>query len=440
MKRKNILVLYAVICAVLSAAAITALLLNARVSPITDTSKVAVTAFESTATVITLERDEETLRLTTTGDVWVMNGDADIPVRNNDVFSMSSVLSHLTASRTIPVSEISLADCGLEPGLLTVTASNGAGENAIIVLGSLTPSGDTRYLLCGDTVYLVDRETCAKFDKTFNDLLAYDEMPDILPSDLVSLTILRDGKRLELFYDENGFDGAYERCFNWYIGAPFEEPVEADEKNAHSLFYDVTGLYFYDCAAFRPADLSPYGFDAPLCTAEIVWRDDAGDENATTVVFGRETDNGYIYVRLDASDMVLKANASIARQIAYTAASDLLPRQICAVSIDTVTELTVEYSGTTRTFAGTALSAADFTDFYIALCSLTSEERAPDSTPDSPYLTIHFRRNTDHDADMTLTYSPYNEEFYLASFDGRQNQLVSAAMLDAVMELYAEIS
>lgn len=440
MKRKRILILYAVICVILSAAAIIALLLNARTSAKTASAKVTVTAFESPATSLTLERGGETLTLTTTGDVWIMNGDSDIPVRNTDVSSMSSAVSHLTASRTIPASEISLSDCGLEPGELTLTASNGAGESAVILLGNLTPAGDARYLLCDDTVYLVNADTCDRLDKTFEDLLAYDEMPDILPSDLVSLTILRDSQRLELFYDEKGFDGAYEQCFNWYIGSPFAEPVEADEKNAHSLFYDVTGLYFYDCAAFRTADLSPYGFDAPLCTAVIVWHDDTGDENTTTVVFGSETDDGYIYVRLDDSDMVLKANASIAHQIAYTAASDLLPRQVCAVSIDTVTELTVEYMGETRTFAGTALSTSDFTDFYTALCSLTSDERAPDSKPDSPYLTVRFRRNTDHDAEMTLCYYPYNEEYYLASFDGRQNQLVSAEMLDAVMELYTELS
>jgi|GEM_PF-1689899 len=438
--RRQILKLYAVVCTVLVAGAAAAVVWNSRSGSKQETELPVISAFESNATTLTYTRSDETLTLNTTGDAWTMNGDSEIPVNDTLAATVSNTVSHLSAVRSLADEGISLSDYGLEGGgSFSLTASNLAGETVTLVFGDSTPTEEARYVLAGDTVYTVEASLAETVDCDFYDYLAYDEMPDILPSDLVSLTITRKDVRLELGYQAEGVRTAYEEGFYWYIGYPYEEPHEADELNAHSLFYDVTGLYFYECAAFRPDDLSVYGFDTPLCTADIVWRDEHGEEQTTTLIFGNEAEDGYIYVRFEGSDMVLLANASIANQIAYSAAADLLPRQVAAIHLETVTSLTVSTSEGERTFSGEQLQGEAFAKFYEALTALESSARSPEITPDTPVLTVKFSRNTDHDAEMTLIYYAYDEAYYLANFDGRRDQLVEAYMLESVLELYQAI-
>ena len=321
---------------------------------------------------------------------------------------------------------------------MRVTAANPAGETAEFTLGSAVPGADARYLRAGERVFTVKAEYAELFDAGFTDLLRLDAMPDLLPSELVSLLIEHDGFSLELLYDETGRYESYEDIFTWYVGRPYAAPTAADTRRAHALFYDVTGLYIYGCAAYRPESMAEYGFDAPLCRITLRWLE-SGEERTTRVTLGGVTQDGYVYVRFGDSDEVLLANASIARQIAQTVPSDLLPRQVCGVRLGTVTGLRVTAEGSERVFSGEALETPAFRRFYEALTELTSQVSAPDTVPGTPVFSAVFERSTAHDAHMTLAYYPYDDAYYLASFDGRKNQLVERRALDAVLELYAAL-
>ena len=439
MKRRGILILYAAVCVVLSAAAVCAMLLN-RSTPVEAAEAPAVTAFENAVTALEIVRDGETVTLSTTGDVWTMDGDGSIPVNDPRVQKMAVLAANLPAVRSFDAASGSLSDYGLDGSGILVTASNLAGESAVFQIGRETPAGDARYVLCGETVYLADTEDCAAFDYGFLELLAYDGMPDLLPSELKSLRIERGSFELELLYDETGAYPAYEDIFTWFIGRPYDTPVPADTRNAHALFYDVTGLYIYGCAAYRPDDYAAYGFDAPLCTAEVSYTDENGRVQTVRVSFGSTTDDGFCYVRFEDSEQVLLANAAIVQSVAYTVPSDLLPRQVCGILLETVTRLTVTADGETRVFEGEALSGDAFGSFYTALTEIVATDTAPDTAlTDEPILTVAFERSTAHDAEMTLSYYRYDETRALAVFNGRRSQLVESFALDAVLELYAAI-
>ncbi len=440
MKKRGILILYAVICAVLSAAAILTLLLTRNTTSDAVDTDIAVTTFESIPTEIVIEREGETVTLTTSGDVWVLNGDHEIPANQSKADTLASALSHMQAVRELEPAA-SETDYGLDAGI-RVTARNAAGEAAALQIGSLTPGLDARYVLSDDRLYTVEAGIAGLFDSGLLDLLEYDRMPDVLASELVSLLIQRDSFELELLYDEEGQYPAYEHIFDWFIGRPFDTPQAADTRQAHALFYDVTGMYIYGCAAWRPADDAAYGLDKPLCRATVVYRNTDGVTQSTAAIsFGSENADGFIYARFDGSDQVLLVNASIVRQIAYTVPSDLLPRQICGILLDTVTKLTVTTADGTHVFEGKTLADDGFIHTYEEMTAITEADRAPDTSPsEAPVLTVEFERDTDHDAQMTLFYYPYDARYYLAVFNGRKNQLVERQAVDEVLAEFAELS
>ncbi|MEA4822750.1 MAG: DUF4340 domain-containing protein [Clostridiaceae bacterium] len=441
MKRRGILILYAAICGVLSLAAIIAMLATRNESAVETEPVSAVTAFKNAVTSIQLTRAGETVTLSTSGDVWTLDGDGTIPVNGTRIEKMASLASNLTAIRSFAAADGSLSDYGLTDAGISVTASNLAGEQATFRIGYETSAGDARYVLKGNTVYTVDTELCAAFDYGFLDLLAYDAMPDILPSELSSLYVERDGFELELLYDETDAYPAYEAIFDWYVGRPYDTPIPADTRNAHALFYDVTGLYFYGCAAYRPADYAAFGLDNPLCTVAVEYTDEAGTVQSVHLNFGSVTDDGFIYARFDGSNQVLLANAAIAQQIAYAVPSDLLPRQVCGILLETVTHMTVTLDGAVRSFEGDALEDTAFVSFYDTLTAIVASDTAPDTAlSGDPYFTITFERSTDHDSEMTLSYYLYDDAYYLAVFNGRKNQLVDRYALDEALELYTAIS
>ena len=121
--------------------------------------------------------------------------------------------------------------------------------------------------------------------------------------------------------------------------------------------------------------------------------------------------------------------------------SDLLPRQICGILLDTVTKLTVTTADGTQSFEGKALAGDAFVRIYEELTAVTEAERAPDTAlPEEAVLTIGFERDTDHDSQMTLTYYPYDARYYLAVFNGRRNQLVERQKIDTILTEFAELS
>ena len=438
MKKRGIMILYAVICGVLSAAAILTLLLTRSPKPGTAEEAVYATQMESVATELTIQREQESVTLTTTGDVWVLNGDASIPVNDSKAAALASAASHLRAGRALQ--DIGpLSAYGLDRPAVSVTASNPAGETAEIHIGSEVPGQASRYVLSGDTVYTVDADTASGFDVGLTDLLAWDCMPDILSSELDSLYIERGSFELELLYDDTGRYPAYESIFEWFVGRPFETPTAADTRKAHALFYDVTGLYIYGCAAFRPESLAAFGLEDPFFRTTVRYRDTGEDVHETTVAFGDVREDGFIYVRFDDSDQILLANASIAKQIAYTVPSDLLPRQICGILLDTVTRLHITAQAGEAVLEGDALHEKSFVRLYEALTAVVAAATAPDMTPQSdPVLTVEFERNTGHDSHMILQYYPYDDYHYLAVFNGRKNQLADRYELDAILDSLAD--
>ncbi len=437
MTRRRIMILYAAVCGVLTAAAALALLLTRTPADASAEQAVSVTDFGLTAFEISIEHDGETVTLTSENDIWILDGDASAPADQDKAGEIARAVSALPALRAFE------PEAGVDYGFeFSVTASNAAGETAELEIGAEVPGTDARYVRSGGTVYTVGAAYAELFRTDFLSLLEWDSVADFLPGDLVSLCIEHSGFELELLYDESGQYESYEDIFTWFVGRPYDAPEAADTRLAHALYYDVTGLYIYGCAAYRPDSFSGYGFDEPMGRITLIYREEDGAEVTQTITLGGVTEDGYVYVRIDESDEVLLANASIARQLVQTVPSDLAPRQVCGILLETVTRLTVRTADAEeRVFEGSALEEQSFASFYEALTEITSSTRAPDTEiTGSPVLEAVFERNTGHDAQMTLAYYEYSGEYYIASFNGRENQLVSRSVLDEVLELYRALS
>ncbi len=92
------------------------------------------------------------------------------------------------------------------------------------------------------------------------------------------------------------------------------------------------------------------------------------------------------------------------------------------------------------TLDGREIVDSDARKFYYNITSMQQEADADVVAPSAvsgERVTITLHRNTEKFGEMTLTFTPYNMDFYRAEFNGRSDQLVNKR---AVQELISAFS
>ena len=324
--------------------------------------------------------------------------------------------------------------------------------------------------------YIVDGTLASAFALTVADLYEQEEGPQVETSDVDSLALTRSDGTLTLNHRPEGSDASYTDDYTWFADDGNGEQA-ADSTSAQTLVGLVNDVAWASCvdATYEEADAATYGFDVPTLTATLTYTveedeeaEEAG-EDATeadvpaqqtyVLVVGAQAEDGSYYAQPQGSDRVYTLSSSTVEKLLAATAVDLAPDDVILMDWDTVDSIDVTYAGQTRTIVisratddggeeettctvdGVEVLPREIENLTDALDALEAEGEATDSLPEgsAAEISFTFHRSTETYADMTLSLIPYDNSFYLVSFNGQERLLINKNDVADLISLYVGI-
>lgn len=332
--------------------------------------------------------------------------------------------------------------------------------------------------------YIVDGTLASAFALTVADLYEQEEGPQVETSDVDSLALTRSDGTLTLNHRPEGSDTSYTDDYTWFADDGNGEQA-ADSTSAQTLVGLVNDVAWASCvdATYEEADAATYGFDVPTLTATLTYTveedeeagedsdgaedvdaDDATEEDAAAqqtyvLVVGAQAEDGSYYAQPQGSDRVYTLSSSTVEKLLAATAVDLAPDDVILMDWDTVDSIDVTYAGQTRTIVisratddggeeettytvdGVEVLPREIENLTDALDALEAEGEATDSLPEgsAAEISFTFHRSTETYADMTLSLIPYDNSFYLVSFNGQERLLINKNDVADLISLYVGI-
>ncbi len=405
--------------------------------------------------------DEETISLSRQDDTWVNTEDDTMPIDQDKVSTMLSALSSIVSNRKLDTPE-DLSIYGLDTATCEITVTEQDGTEISFSIGDYNSVSGCYYLMYNDTIYLVDETLLSAYSVTTQDLIAYEELPDL--SDTQSMTITSGDNTLTLIHcTENMEEFTYTDSYTWFLEED-DNYTPLSTSAVSSLKSTIAEMEFLSCIAWN-ADaevLEETGLSNPAATVTVQYTEtDSETETETshtlTILLGNYVDES-CYVMLEDSDLIYTVDASVADTLLLLQASSLLPNDICLVTEDSVDTLVITIDGetseinmthetetaedgtsgvtTTSYFDNVELDPESVQSAFDMLNSMSAQGTA-DSTVSQrdTVLELTFYRNTDTFQELTLTFSTYDSASYLVTFQGKSRLLADKSDVRSLMDL-----
>jgi hypothetical protein len=271
---------------------------------------------------IEISYGQEDFRIIQHADGWKLASDADFPLDTPQCTALQNALTSLQAAREVEGGDYKAF--GFEEPLCRICAVDSDGTEYNYILGNRNDYNGLYYLSCGDeTVYMLDAAAAELFFIGSYDLINADKAPDIDEDRVCSLSVQSASGIWNYTLERTETDGStgYQISGSMLDPNAPEHRRPADPDSSVALIQDITLLYLYSCVEYRADDaqkLALYGLSEPAAQATIVYEQE--DENGQAqrlsfrYDFGSQTEDGYIYVRMEGSDMIFLAYYNEAAQ------------------------------------------------------------------------------------------------------------------------------
>ncbi|MCD7756262.1 MAG: DUF4340 domain-containing protein [Firmicutes bacterium] len=361
MKRnqKLLIMLGALVALVCVALVLTDLDLNGEYEEETEAELIEVFSVDADdITALSWTNDDTTLSFTVTEDGWVWDDDPAFPLDSSYLESMAQTVCQIDADREIGEAE-DLSEYGLDEPQCTITVTTADGSTEIW-LGDESTSGGSRYLCLGDSmVYLAEDSLLDAFDYALYDMITVETIPDM--SDISVFQVDALTQTLTLTYQE-GSTLTYSDEYVWFAGEQY-----LDTELTEDFVGSITGLSWLECVNYNAdADaLADYGLDEPTAVVTVSYTQtvetatNETDEDGNTVYTTEELEGTFClhigdygddddcYARIEGSSMVYRIDASISDALLYTTVAELLPDEVLAMDLDTLTAIDLILDGET---------------------------------------------------------------------------------------------
>lgn len=248
--------------------------------------------------------------------LWLWDGNTSLILDNENFAYMSNAFSELTSSIKLEgATESDLDGYGLNTPTAVIKFIDGNGTHTFNVGIKNTYNG-LYYLneaASPSDVYMVDGDILEYFKYTPDGMLKHDILPTPDISDVVSVTVEKDGTTLVYTpVTENIAESETETAdtetsdtvTRWYLSVGEEKLYVGDELSG-GLTQAVTEAEFKDFITYDPETLSEYGLDTPtrITVAYKENTDDSSstDESTVVILLGGASDNGLFYAKLESS-------------------------------------------------------------------------------------------------------------------------------------------
>ncbi len=238
--------------------------------------------------------------------VWHWTGDDDFPVDEEQADNLAQEFADITATRELD--EEDLSEYGLDDSDITIEAVTSGGESYIFTIGDENELTNENYVMIdgSEKIYMVDSSFASAFEKTIDDLLKMEEIPQVTDVNKIHMVIEGDMVK-EYTKSEDG---------TWTDGTQ-----TLDEQKVTSLANKFLNLSWERCENYNADDAikSEKGFDNPYAVVTI-----SGSNDEEAVLLFAKDEYGVLYAKLDGSNMIYNVNLDILDSIDITS-EDLLP-------------------------------------------------------------------------------------------------------------------
>lgn len=372
---------------------------------------------------------------------WLMEEEESFPLDDSKIVSILEGVATLNASRKLEnISDLS--EFGLESPLNTITLTGSDGIITTIEIGEKNTTTNNTYISLNhekNTIYTVSTDFTVLLPESKRDLGGGETFPAIDSSNITSITIEGQNKKVALEVSDDV----------WYVMDEQGNRYSADHTSVSAVETAITGCSYEQLVDYKGENMKPYGLGQPAATICICYREeqeqtDDGEVSAGESVYeekkivlkvGDKDERGNYYVNVDGSKEVHTIAAESLETMLEKEAQDYWNLEISSIAEESVKGLTVTYedkttdlkrnviettdddgnlsSDTIYTLDGIEIDGSVFSQFYNKVTSLSAQSKSKElTTGRMADMKIVFHMNDD--SDKEVTYTSYDENFYLA--------------------------
>ena len=260
-------------------------------------------------TALACQDDESEAALHKSGDAWVLDSDAQLPIDGDKVDQVLASLTGMTALRALAEEEVDADALGFDAPAMAFSFTAGDGEHTLLV-GDQNAMAGAYYVQADGRLYTVNTSVFVGLCKTPRQLYKAQSITDIETTDVATLTLDTGGETLTFARDADG---------NWTLR---DDAAFALDQDKVSRMASTICTLQSAWSITAPAADSAYGLDAPNAIVTLT----ATDGRSVRCVFGTTgiADDGSEIAYLRASgdeSVVYEVAANHLDAFAYTKAA-----------------------------------------------------------------------------------------------------------------------
>ena len=405
---------------------------------------------------------------------WYQSDNRDFPANQDKISSMVSTFTDLTAERKLTDVE-NLENYGLKKPVNTVTLTSSDKNRLTIYIGNKNKdTGSTYIRISGDdtVVYVTDTDCTGALPGKLMELAVEENYPDIMSTNIT---------KAEVVNGENSYTLEKDETTNWKVYDNTGRGYSAEYQTVSTFNSAIAGMAFSGLENYQVEDLALYGLDQPSASINVTYTEEVpveendtesdgttadSDETETETVIheliiqiGKQNDEGDYYVRINDSSQVHLMNSGSFAGILDVKAQDFWSKDLGYTSMSQVNKLEITYQGQVRQILRNASEETDENGETITNVIYTSGEQTLNADQVNSFFS-RFSNMAAQSKDMALTsaespelkivvytdkekseitFTPYNENFYLAvDAEGRPG-LVNKNAVKELIESYRAI-
>ena len=348
------------------------------------------------------------------------------------VFSLASVW----VQNIVEEEPQELSVYGLDNSLFRTTLTDAAGRKAEYILGDITPSRDSYYIMEeGDPrVYTVSANTAALMSSTLDSIRQRNLFPNFELPGLALLRLETAETKVEIRV-KAGILLYIIPFSNYALTSPYFIPRGVRREELNNLIEPLSNLTIIDYIDDAPASLIPYGLDKPARIFLLT------EEGSLDLLIGDRID-GKRYAKLADAPNVFTLSGM--EGFVNVKPFSLIDKFLFPVIIDDVDRLTINGEGKLLTadirgigddavffLNGEKAEDMSFRQFYEAVIGLRmdTEYTGPALQSEDGEITIEFQLNKPLGGRASVAFIPYNRDFYAVWQNGNAEFLISRSQI-----------
>lgn len=450
-----------------------------------DDSLVISSVDSTQITSISYEKDGQKLSFIKEDGTWYDADDKHFPLNQDSLTTMTNTLGAVSATRKLENPE-QLSEYGLDSPVMTVRYTASDNKEAEFMLGSTNDAAGGTYLKMSgdDAVYLVSSDFAGAFQSDIYQMADMESFPTITSDNITDIAIHSGSQTLEIKNDSEGGRTVFEngkeqencaessvtQLVNTVTGITFKSHVDYDCKDLskYGLDQPIADISVDYTATETVSSGSTESSETEIAAAEETASMAGETETEAETIevskqlilhIGSQNVDGDYYAALDGSSEVHVISADTVKELIEKKASDFIDNTIISESLshaksmditigsdswqlvkkevvkaDATTDTETTEAAETETEAeteekwykgDTEIALTDLSSAYGDLSNMSAEKILDTAAQPSGDQAISITIKWEDDTETTVSFTPYDSSFQLASVNGETRKLVN---------------